>query len=242
VKKFFTFLISLFTGIVFGQDTTFFDMEGNQIKSLATCHHYEIIERDASDTNKVVLRAYFKSGQMKSLTNYNPYSKKKLNGKFQEWFENGQIRKDMEYKDDNYDGNLLTYWENGQLKRKDSYKYGKLLEGKCWNAKGKEVKYFDYEVMPVYAGGEDDLVRYLGKKIYYPQKEKKDGIEGTVYIQFVIDKDGSVTNVRVLKGVSEGLDEEAARIVQSLPKWSPGFLDGDPVKVSFVLPIKFRLN
>lgn len=242
MKPLFTLLISFFTGIVFGQDTTFYDIEGNQTKSIASCHHYEIIERDASDTNKVVLRAYFKSGQMKSLTNYNPYSKKKLNGKFQEWFENGQIRKDIEYKDDNYDGNLLTYWENGQLKRKDSYQDGKWLEGKCWNAKGKEVKYFNYEVMPIYKGGEDELFRYIGKNTYYPQKERKSGIQGTVYIQFVVDKDGSVTNVRVLRGVSEGLDEEAVRIVSSLPKWTPAYLDGEPVTIKYVLPIKFKLR
>ncbi len=242
MKIFFILLTCLLSRAVLAQDSTFYDSDGNKTKSYASCHHFALIDHDASDTNKVVERAYFKSGKVKSIRNYNPYSKKKLNGKFQEWFENGQIRKEIDYKDDKFDGVLLTYWENGQLKRKDTYKEGELQEGKCWNAEGKEVKHFDFEIMPVYTGGENELVHYLSKNITYPKKEKKKGVQGTVYIQFVIDKDGSVTDVRVVRGVSERLDEEAARIVRSLPKWSPGYLDGDAVKVSFVLPIKFRLK
>ncbi|MFT6849595.1 MAG: TonB family protein [Sphingobacteriales bacterium] len=99
------------------------------------------------------------------------------------------------------------------------------------------------EQMPEFEGGFDALVKFIGKELVYPQEAKKGSIEGKVFIQFVVDQNGSVSNVEILKGVEASIDNEAVRVVQALPKYAkPGFQNGKPVKVQFVLPIDFRLG
>lgn len=90
-------------------------------------------------------------------------------------------------------------------------------------------------------GGEAALMKWIVQNIQYPQIAKDMGIKGKVYVQFIIDKDGSVTNVEVIRGVDPSLDKEALRVVKSMPKWKPGEQRGKPVKVSFQIPINFTL-
>ncbi|MCW3084315.1 MAG: TonB family protein [Bacteroidetes bacterium] len=87
-----------------------------------------------------------------------------------------------------------------------------------------------------------DLGRIIASNLNYPQIAKENGTGGTVYLSFVVEKDGSVTNVKVLQGVADGCTEEAMRVVKALPKWKPGKNHGEPVRVLFNLPIKFRLQ
>jgi periplasmic protein TonB len=98
------------------------------------------------------------------------------------------------------------------------------------------------EDMPSFPGGEEALFKYLGQNIKYPQLAKEAGITGKVYVNFVVDKDGNVTDVKVLRGIGGGCDEEAIRVVKNMPKWSPGKQRGKPVKVSYNLPIRFSLK
>lgn len=107
---------------------------------------------------------------------------------------------------------------------------------------GKEDSIFKVvEKMPLFNGGKEELYSYLGKNIKYPEEAKQKGIEGTVFVTFVVEKDGSVTNVKILRGIGAGCDEEAYRVVQTMPRWTPGYQDGKPVRVSFNLPIKYKL-
>ncbi len=98
------------------------------------------------------------------------------------------------------------------------------------------------EQMPEFPGGQDSLYKFLGANIVYPNKAKKDGVEGKVYINFTIEKDGSINEVKVLRGVHPLLDEEAIRVVESFPKWKPGKQKGKTVRVSYNLPLNFVLN
>lgn len=98
------------------------------------------------------------------------------------------------------------------------------------------------EDMPSFPGGEEALFKYLGQNIKYPQIAKEAGITGRVFVNFVIDKQGNVTDVKVLRGIGGGCDEEAVRVVKNMPKWSAGKQRGKPVKVSYNLPIKFSLK
>jgi protein TonB len=87
------------------------------------------------------------------------------------------------------------------------------------------------EDMPSFPGGEEALFKYLAQNIKYPQIAKEAGITGRVFVNFVIDKEGNVTDVKVLRGIGGGCDEEAVRVVKNMPKWSPGKQRGKPVKV-----------
>ena len=98
------------------------------------------------------------------------------------------------------------------------------------------------EKMPTFPGGLKALMSYLAKNIHYPADAKKQGIQGRVFIHFVINKDGSVSNVRLLKGISPSCDAEAIRVVKNMPNWNPGVQKGQKVRVAFNLPIKFSLK
>jgi protein TonB len=100
----------------------------------------------------------------------------------------------------------------------------------------------DVVEQPKYPGGFEGLAKYLGAELKYPQSARKQGIEGTVFVSFVVETDGSVSHVEVVKGISNECDAEAARVVQKSGPWIPGRLNGDPERVRFVLPIKFSLG
>ncbi|HIG32108.1 MAG TPA: energy transducer TonB [Flavobacteriales bacterium] len=98
------------------------------------------------------------------------------------------------------------------------------------------------ESMPVFPGGDLGLMKYIQKNVKYPPIAKEYNITGKVYISFIVDKSGSVTNVKVVRGVDKNLDAEAVRVIKSLPKYKPGKQRGKPVRVMFTVPINFTLN
>ena len=102
--------------------------------------------------------------------------------------------------------------------------------------------FFIVEDMPEFPGGELALRKYIAENVRYPEMAKENDIQGTVYVRFVVDTDGSVKNVEVIRGVDQLLDKEAIRVVQSLPKWKPGKQRGKAVRVSYQLPVYFRLQ
>lgn len=106
----------------------------------------------------------------------------------------------------------------------------------------KEEIFTRVEQMPQFGSGEKELLEYLAKNIKYPAIARENGIQGTVVIQFVVDKDGSVTEPVVVREVGGGCDEEALRVVKNMPKWIPGKQQGKPVKVRYTLPVKFKLE
>ena len=105
----------------------------------------------------------------------------------------------------------------------------------------KEQIFEHVEQMPEYPGGTAELMKYLGEKIRYPQLAQEQGIQGQVILRFVVGKDGSVSDVKVVRSLDPSCDKEAVRVVQSMPKWVPGKQNGNPVLVYFTLPVRFKL-
>ena len=97
------------------------------------------------------------------------------------------------------------------------------------------------EEQPSFPGGYSAMMNFLKKNIVYPQLAIEVGITGIVYIEFIIEKDGAISNILVLKEIGGGCDEEAVRVVQMMPKWNPGKQNGFPVRVKLTLPVKFSL-
>jgi periplasmic protein TonB len=106
---------------------------------------------------------------------------------------------------------------------------------------GKDDVFKNAEVKPQYPGGEKAMMKYLKKNIKYPSKAKEDGVKGQVFVRFVVEKDGSVADVNIAKGVSPALDNEAKRVVSAMPKWTAGKQNSKPVAVQYTLPIRFEL-
>ncbi len=98
------------------------------------------------------------------------------------------------------------------------------------------------ESMPEYIGGDEARMSFLQENIKYPQLARESGIQGTVFVTFVVETNGSVTDVRVLRGIGGGCDEEAVRVVKIMPKWKPGMQRSKPVRVQFTMPIRFTLQ
>ncbi len=98
------------------------------------------------------------------------------------------------------------------------------------------------EVMPQFPGGEQAMMKFVSSNVHYPEEAKDKGINGRVLVSFVVEKDGSVTEVEVRKGIGKICDEEAVRVVKAMPKWTPGMQDGKPVRVHYNLPFYFKLT
>ena len=104
-------------------------------------------------------------------------------------------------------------------------------------------KVFDVvEVMPSFPGGQAALLQYLNSHVKYPVVAQENGIQGRVTISFVVERDGSITDVKVARSVDPSLDKEAARVVSSMPRWTPGKQNGSAVRVKFNVPVVFRLQ
>ena len=98
------------------------------------------------------------------------------------------------------------------------------------------------EEMPKFPGGEGELTAYLQRNIKYPPLARENGISGRVYVNFIVDKEGKIKDAKVLRGIGGGCDEEALRVVRSMPPWTPGKQNGRAVNVSFNMPVFFNLK
>ncbi|MBP5503661.1 MAG: TonB family protein, partial [Bacteroidales bacterium] len=101
--------------------------------------------------------------------------------------------------------------------------------------------YVIVEDMPEFPGGTEALLKYIAENVVYPEQAKNDTIQGTVYLKFVVDKTGKVTQTEVIRGVHPLLDEESIKVVNSLPEWTPGRKSGKNVDVAMQIPIKFQI-
>jgi TonB family protein len=98
------------------------------------------------------------------------------------------------------------------------------------------------ESPPEFPGGDGERMQYLMNNTRYPQQARENGIQGTVYVTFVIETDGSITDIRILKGVGGGCDEEVIKLIKNMPRWKSGTQNGKPVRVQYNMPVKFRLG
>lgn len=102
--------------------------------------------------------------------------------------------------------------------------------------------YLKVDQPPSFPGGESQLIKYLSDNIVYPPIERDYGIQGLVVVSYVVEKDGSITNIKILKGVTPNINNEAMRVVKGMPAWIPGYIKGKPVRVNINLPIRFALS
>ena len=104
-----------------------------------------------------------------------------------------------------------------------------------------EPTFIAVEQMPEFPGGQEGLVNYLVENLNYPEKAKAKKITGKVYVSFVVEKDGSISNVKVLRDIGYGCGEEAVRVVKAMPRWKPGMQRGKNVRVQYTLPLNFQI-
>ena len=106
----------------------------------------------------------------------------------------------------------------------------------------KEDPFNVVEDMPAFPGGMEAMIQFISSNIQYPADAKKQKVDGRVLVNFVVEKDGSITEVKVVKPTFPSLDAEAIRVVKAMPKWKPGYQNGKAVRVQFTMPINFSLK
>lgn len=164
------------------------------------------------------------------------------NGKYTEWYPDGAKKIECVYKENKLNGEFKQYYPHGGTKRVEHWKDGEWQDGKCYDENGNETDYCAYQQMAEFNGGVTALFRFLGNNVRYPVQAQSKGIEGRVIIQFVVNVDGSLSNIQVVKKANQYLDAEAVRVVNSMPIWKPGLLEGKPVRMKFTLPVNFKLR
>ncbi len=181
-------------------------------------------------------KTYYKSGNIKSELSFTINGTRKIrNGKSFFWYETGELKNEITYRNNKFEGVLKSYWKNGKIKRYDFYKNGKLKKKACFNQQGKKIKYYNFEIPPKFPGGKKGLTTFLSKNLKYI----KSNIKERIVIKFNIEVDGTVTNINVIKGNSSKYKNEALRVIKLMPKWQPAYQDGIPVKVTRSLPLIF---
>lgn len=115
-------------------------------------------------------------------------------------------------------------------------------ETKIAEVEDENKEFITVEVNPSFVGGVSEMYKFLGKTLKYPSAAQRQNVEGRVYMSFVVEKDGSITDVHVMKGIGFGCDEEATRAVKLMPKWIAGKQNGRNVRVRFTIPVSFKLD
>ena len=109
-------------------------------------------------------------------------------------------------------------------------------------AKKKFTVYSSVEEMPHFPDGEEAMLNFLSRNMVYPKEARQKGIQGRVYVTYIVDYTGTLRDIKILRGIGGGCDEEALRVIQLMPQWIPGKKDGVPVNVQFNLPLNFTLR
>jgi TonB family protein len=209
-----------------------FDLNG-QLK------HHDEYSSLKKETKNGYSRYFHDNG---SLSTSYYYQNDTLHGPFSEFHENGQTQQRGIYINNKLHDTLVTYYGNGQLRRLDVYNSDELLNGKCFTRNGSDTTYFPYSVEASFPDGSSGLSKYISQNIIYPTTSIELNEQGRVYINFVIEKDGSISDVLIVRGVSQEIDQEAKRVIKEMPNWIPGERDGYKVRTRVRLPINFYLT
>lgn len=144
-----------------------------------------------------------------------------------------------------WEGQVTSYYKSGKLQSISRYKNNQVQSNEVWMNGGKlhlKNVFKTVDVMPQFKTGDEDLKRYIESSVQYPRMAQENGITGCVVIDFIVDENGDVIYEHIRKSVDHYLDEEALNVTRNMPKWTPGLLDGKAVKVSYSMPINFRLH
>ena len=187
-----------------------------------------------NDSNNYSLDSYWNKSGQKTVTNGT--------GHVDSLYENPVIPYSTgKVKDGKKTGEWKGFNPKGRPVYIESYVNDK-VKGTSWDKNGQEYTYTEVESQPLPKRGMRTFLRFVQNNIYYPIDARKAGVEGRVFVQFVVDTDGKLTNVKTIKGIGSGCDEEAERVIARAKAWKPAIQRGRPVKVKMVLPVTFKLS
>ncbi|RDV14371.1 TonB family protein [Pontibacter diazotrophicus] len=170
------------------------------------------------------------------------YSNDRLIGEYKSWYESGKLHYKRKYRDNLPQDTLIAYYETGDVRRVEVYDGGKMVSGKLFDEAGGEMEFFPMEQMPEFPGGEQKMLNWLSRNIKYPKSMRKEKVQGLVVLSYVVEENGSIGEVEVVKELHPAADAEAVRMLNSMPAWKPGLQEGKPIDVRYTLPINYAFD
>jgi TonB family protein len=152
------------------------------------------------------------------------------------------IEEEGDVKDGKRNGTWKGTLNKGKVTFTEEYADGKFMKGTRTDETGNPINYTVKEALPSFKGGGTAFSRYLSQNLRYPPRAKENNIQGRVILSFVVEKDGSLTDIKILKNVNYDLDAEAYRVLSESPKWNPGIQHGVAVRVAYTMPLNFSLG
>ncbi len=191
-----------------------------------------------NDTSNGTFTWYYKNGNKESEVNF---INNKENGLKTFWFENQKIKIIKSYINGSLDGENIYYYPSGKIKRKEIYSNNTRKTGICYDELGEEIPFFEYEIIPEFPKGMKGLFKYFRKNVKYPIEALIKKVEGRVFVSFIVDSTGKVTDPFIYKSSNEIFNKESLRVVSQMPNWKPGKNDNKPCNVKFTVPINFKM-
>lgn len=202
-------------------------------------------ETEQLDSVKGVMRTYFLDGRRQSVSEVELRDIAVPNGTFDSWFNNGQLSHHEEFEHGKRAGEMRLYYPSGKLKRRARYSSPFESAGECFLADGQPVPFSEYERLPVYPdgdGGNRAVVAAIQKSVKYPADALRKQREGRVFVSFTVTKKGEIADVKVVRSVFHSIDAQVVHAVERLQRFAPGQQDGQPVSVSFTVPVTFAIQ
>lgn len=225
------------------QDTTFHGPNGAKAASLKDCAYYTVSGPDPAAPDHLLSILYTREGRVDGEQRSIAQDSGRIvfDGISRRYYPDGTVRYEREY-DHGARVRITSFWEGGATKRMDRFEKDSLVSGTCFKKDGSPDKYRPFTTQPVFKGGMENLYKYMRKKVRYPEEALSILDTGTVYVQFVVDTDGSITDTQVDRPVEPFLDDEALRVVSKMPRWEPGKIDDEPVRCRYKIPVVFKLR
>ncbi|WP_324719269.1 TonB family protein [Salinimicrobium sp. HB62] len=230
------FVLLLFSLSSISQTRTYTDKNYHETINLLEAVYYVERETEAANPDAGYERFYYLSGEKRLEQYYSSFEERTLEGTKKVWRQDGSLIRESNYLKGKLHGPWISYWEDGKMKRKEVYKKGKLKEKNLWDMNSNPVEWYPRMQRPQFPGGEKARIKYI-----VANTTKPEGVAGgRVVVGFVIETDGSVTDVEIEESTSPALNLAAYNTVKNMPSWQPGKIDGDPVRVKLSIPLVFR--
>lgn len=196
--------------------------------------------RKINDFSTGRLLLFSPKGDSLEVTNYLDGKK---NGSSFKWFDSGEFYGKQNFLNDKEEGISEWFFKNGQISAKYEMYKGERIKENYWNEDGSvQNNIKEANKPPLFKGGIQAFSELIVSRLIYPPSCKINGIEGRVVVRFLVDIDGSVSDVQIIKAIDPDLDREALRVFEKAPKWTPGKMHNQVVKVRYVMPIIFELR
>lgn len=245
MKKIITLMLCAFTISSFAQKIEYVNNAGFKIqKDKATS--YLKIYTDSVRDKSILIKTYSINGILQEEGYYKRKDNSIKHGEIKEYYCNGNIKYIKNYKNSLLDGEVIGYDSTGTVRRRDIYKSDELITGKCYTSTGKDTTYYPMIVYPTFKGENRSAInKFIGREINYPMEAMQNGMQGDVFVNFIITKEGQVCNIKIVYSnvLGDLLELEALRIIkQSSKYWQPGYIEGVKADIALTVPVTFRLR